>query len=353
VAGFNMPICSTFRPNRPRWYNPGVTAQVAADDWQTFLQSHPRAHLLQTNAWGELKSGYGWSHQRILAGPAGALILYRSLPFGLTMGYVPKGPVGAWMPELLPLLDAACRAKGAFALKIEPDDSSSTFDPQQLASEGFRPSPHTIQPRRTILVDLSATEDDILGRMHQKTRYNIRLAVRKGVTVRPWDDLPAFGRMMNRTGERNEFGVHLPAYYERAYELFHPRGECEVFVAEYDGQPLAAVMVFARGPRAWYFYGASLNVERQRMPTYLLQWEAMRWAKTKGCLEYDLWGVPDEEEGTLEDRFTDRSDGLWGVYRFKRGFGGRLHRTPGAWDRVYKPFPYFIYRTVARRRMQG
>ncbi len=330
-----------------------MTARVAADEWQAYLQSHPQAHLLQTEAWGELKSDHGWSYERILAGPAGALILYRRLPLGLTLAYIPKGPVDAWLPSLIPVLDEACRAHGAFVLKIEPDDTDTQFDPHLMAAHGFRTSSHTVQPRRTLVVDLSAEEDHILDQMHPKTRYNIRLAGRKGVTVRPWADLDAFGQMMNRTGERNQFGVHLAAYYERAYALFQPQGQCEVLVAEYDGQPLAAVMVFARGRRAWYFYGASLDLERQRMPTYLLQWEAMRWAKAKGCSEYDLWGVPDEDQDTLEAHFTHRTDGLWGVYRFKRGFGGRLERTPGAWDRVYKPLAYLIYRLAAQRRLQG
>jgi peptidoglycan pentaglycine glycine transferase (the first glycine) len=345
-------VCTTCRP-RTRWYNLGVTASAAAEEWQTYLQSHPRAHLLQTDSWGKLKSSYGWSHERILSGPAGALVLYRKFPMGLTMGYVPKGPIGDWLPELLPALDQACRAQGAFALKLEPDDEVSTIAPEDLRQVGLRPSAHTVQPRRTLLVDLSDDEDAILGRMHQKTRYNIRLAGRKGVTVRPWNDLAAFGRMMNRTGERNEFGVHIPAYYEQAYNLFHPSGQCEVLVAEYDDQPLAALMVFARGTRAWYFYGASLDRERQRMPTYLLQWEAMRWARSKGCLQYDLWGVPDEAQDVLEEQFPQRGDGLWGVYRFKRGFGGRLHRTLGAWDRVYQPAVYWIYRLMARRRIQA
>jgi peptidoglycan pentaglycine glycine transferase (the first glycine) len=330
-----------------------VTARAAADEWQTYLQSHPQAHLLQTETWGQLKSSYGWSHERILAGPAGALVLFRKLPLGLTMAYVPKGPVGPWLPALIPALDDACRARGAFALKLEPDDIDESVDPQTMAAAGFRPSNHTIQPRRTLIVDLSDNEDEILERMHQKTRYNIRLAERKGVTVRSWDDLAAFGRMMTQTGERNEFGVHLSAYYRRAYDLFHPSGECEVLVAEYEGQPLAAVMVFWRGNRAWYFYGASHDFERQRMPTYLLQWEAMRWAKSRGCLQYDLWGVPDEDLNSLEDAFADRSDGLWGVYRFKRGFGGRLQRSPGAWDRIYQRLPYLAYRLIAQRRMQG
>jgi peptidoglycan pentaglycine glycine transferase (the first glycine) len=336
-----------------RWYNPGVTARVAAADWQTFLQSYPDAHLLQTGLWGQLKSEFGWSHDAVLAGPSGAMLLLRRWPLGMTLAYIPKGPVGPWTPELQLALDRACRSHGAFALKIEPDDESFSQPAESLDAAGFRFSPHTVQPRRTMLVDLAADDDTLLGRMHQKTRYNIRLAEKKAVVVHSWSDLEAFGRMMGQTGERNEFGVHLPAYYRRAYELFHPSGLCEILVAEYDGRPLAAVMVFARGRRAWYFYGASLDLERNRMPTYLLQWEAMRWARQRGCQVYDLWGVPDEEQDVLEAQFPERHDALWGVYRFKRGFGGRLHRSPGTWDRVYQPILYRLYLLMAQRRVRA
>ena len=177
--------------------------------------------------------------------------------------------------------------------------------------------------------------------MKPKCRYNIRLAEKKGVTVRAWDDIPAFHEMMTVTGGRDNFGVHSLEYYQRAYELFHPKGTCELLVAEYEGKPLASLMVFANGKRAWYVYGASNDQERNRMPTYLLQWEAIRWAKARGCEEYDLWGVPDENEEILEANFETRHDGLWGVYRFKRGFGGQLKRAAQALDRVYNPLLYW------------
>ena len=134
-----------------------------------------------------------------------------------------------------------------------------------------------------------------------------------------------------------------------AYDLFHPHGMCELLIAEYQGTPLAGLMVFNRGLHAWYLYGASASDHRDRMPTYLLQWEAIRWARDRGCLEYDLWGVPDENEAALEANFTDRDDGLWGVYRFKRGFGGELRRNPGPWDRVYQPLLYKLYSYWAAR----
>jgi lipid II:glycine glycyltransferase (peptidoglycan interpeptide bridge formation enzyme) len=179
--------------------------------------------------------------------------------------------------------------------------------------------------------------------MKPKCRYNIRLAEKKGVTVRAWDDIPAFHEMMTVTGGRDNFGVHSKEYYQRAYELFHPKGACQLLVAEYEGKPLASLMVFANGKRAWYVYGASNDHERNRMPAYLLQWEAIRWAKARGCDEYDLWGVPDENEETLEANFESRHDGLWGVYRFKRGFGGQLKRAAQALDKVYNPLLYWLY----------
>ncbi len=179
--------------------------------------------------------------------------------------------------------------------------------------------------------------------MKQKTRYNIRLAGKKGVTIRSWEDISAFHDMMLVTGDRDGFGVHSEKYYHRAYELLHPKGMCEILLAEYEGKPLAALFVARHGNRAYYLYGASTDEERNRMPTYLLQWEAMIWAKARGCEEYDLWGVPDEEETTLEANFESRHDGLWGVYRFKRGFGGQLKRAAQALDRVYNPLLYWVY----------
>ena len=112
-------------------------------------------------------------------------------------------------------------------------------------------------------------------------------------------------------------------------------------------------MAFAPGKRAWYLYAASRDEQRQLNPTYLIQLEAMRWAGSKGCTEYDLYGVPDFDEETLEEQFTERKDGLWGVYGYKRRFGGRLLRSVGAWDRVYQPALYWLYRAWVARRRRG
>ena len=331
---------------------------IAPDIWDAFVTGHSDGHILQTSPWGALKSQFGWSDQRIgLAYEdqlvAGAQMLTRRLPAGLgRLAYIPKGPLVDWEDETqvtatMTALDRAARAQGAIALTIEPDLPDESTHRERLQAQKFAPSPlGSIQPRRTIIVDIAPDEDTILAAMKQKTRYNVRLADRKGVTVREAAeaDLPVFHALMATTGERDAFGVHAPAYYEAAYHLFAPRGWARLLLAEVETEPVAAAMVFALPPRAWYFYDASSDAHREKMPTYLLQWEAIRWAKSLGCTTYDLYGVPDQDEEFLEDQFTQRSDGLWGVYRFKRGFGGKLVRSVGAWDRVYAPLRYRLYR---------
>ena len=317
------------------------------DSWENFLTRNPQAHLLQSSHWGQLKSEFGWDAVQITQGDNGAQVLFRRLPLGFSIAYIPRGPVGPDLQDLLPELDKACRARRAIVLKIEPD----AWEDEEAGAvpAGFQPSAHSIQPPRTITVDLRGDEDAVLARMKQKTRYNIRLGLRKGVVVRESGDLDTFNSLMETTGERDAFGVHSADYYRRAYELFKPHEMCELLIAEAEGTPLAALMVFARGERAWYFYGASANEFRNFMPTYVLQWEAMRWARQRGCTEYDLWGIPDADEDTLEAEFSERSDGLWGVYRFKRGFGGSVRRSAGPFDRVYNPVMYRLYQWWAQR----
>jgi len=310
---------------------------LSLTDWNQFLSQHPGAHLLQTGEWGELKSAFGWKPIRIVSGDSGVQILFRRLPLGFTVGYIPKANFDQ---SLLPEIDSACKKHHAIFLKFEADswDSESILHPSS-----FILSKHNIQPPRTIIVDIRGSEEEILAKMKPKTRYNTRLAEKKGVTVRAWDDIESFHKMILVTGGRDGFGIHSLEYYKRVYKLLHPNDLGEILVAEYEGKPLAALFVARNGNRAYYLYGASTDEERNRMPTYLLQWEAMKWAKVRGCEEYDLWGVPDEEEATLEANFESRHDRLWGVYRFKRGFGGELKRAAQAMDRVYNPLLYKLY----------
>lgn len=327
--------------------------QITAAEWKDFLLHHTEAHLLQTAEWGELKSHFGWKAVRILNGQTGTQVLFRLLPGGFSIAYIPKGPVG-FSSDLFSEIDQVCRANSAIFLKLEPNAWEPWNADPAMTGKSWLPA-RPIQPRRTVMVNLEGTEEDILGRMKQKTRYNIRLAEKKDVAVKPSDDIEVFHRMALQTSERDAFGVHGVEYYQMVYDLFHPAGVCELLTAEYEHQPLASIFVMARGEYAYYMYGASSNTERNRMPTYLVQWEAIKWAKAHGCKWYDLWGIPDLEDDELEEAFTQRHahDGLWGVYRFKRGFGGETRRSAGAWDRVYNKPLYWLYQRYLQLRGGG
>ena len=344
---------------------PALSRMLPDDnEWDAFVAGHQQGHLLQTTRWGELKSRYGWTTERVsLSDPsqtlvAGAQILYRRLPYGLgTLAYVPKGPLVNWrdphtVTQLVNAIEQAARARGALALTIEPELVDSPESTQLLSQAGFAQGAVSFQPRRTVVVDIRPDEADILAGMKSKTRYNIRLGDRKGVAVfrGDADDVEAFNHLLTITGARNEFGVRSPDYIRTAFALFDQVGQVGLFLAKFNNEPLAGIMVFANNDTAWYFFGASSDTHRNLMAPYAVQWAAIKWAKAKGCAHYDLWGVPDEDEDTLEREFASRSDGLWGVYRFKRGFGGRLTRTVGPWDRVVQRLRYRIYRWALRWR---
>jgi lipid II:glycine glycyltransferase (peptidoglycan interpeptide bridge formation enzyme) len=320
--------------------------EISCFEWNAFLAGQPNAHILQSGEWGELKSAFGWDPVRILKDGLGAQILFRRLPLGLTFAYIPKGPLGTSSKDATAQFwteaDMLCRKKHAVFLKLEQDgwEGDTTLDLQQAS---FLASPQHIQPRSTLVVDLRGSEEYVFNCMKPKTRYNIRLAGRKEVVVHCSDDLNDFYRLISVTSQREQFNVHSLEYYRRAYELFYPKGMCELFVAEFQGQTLAAVLAFAYGKNAYYFYGASGDKERNRKPTYPLQWETIRWALAKGCTNYDMWGIPDEATDVEDDEADAREDGLWGVYRFKRGFGGSIKRSQPALDRVYNPLLYKLY----------
>jgi peptidoglycan pentaglycine glycine transferase (the first glycine) len=341
---------------------------ITTADWDNFIarQSANPAnpyppHLLQTSTWASFKGKFGWSAARVVAKKdgeivAGAQILFRDAPLGLArIAYIPKGPVVDWQnAELVQYLLAQCaevaRAGRAVLLQIEPD---LTELPPYWDSLQLRPSAHTLQPRQSIVLSLRNNRAEILAGMKQKTRYNVNLSYKRDITTRLGSstDIPMFYQLLNETGNRDAFGIHSLAYYQAAYDLFAPTEQVALWLAEYTGQPLAGVLVFRLGQRAWYLYGASSNAERQRMPAYAAQWAAIEWAQAHGCTEYDLYGIPDYPLETLEAQFTDREDGLWPVYRFKRGWGGDLVRSVGSWEQVYSPIG--LYALQLWRRWRG
>ncbi len=357
--------------NLPAPQHPAPGADPAR--WDAFVSAHPDGHVLQTTDWGKLKRAFGWSSEIVtMTGEdghitAGAQILYRPLPLGLgTMAYIPAGPLfegGGADPNQSPVcalwqaLDNAARAHRAVFLKVEPCDwyRARPNLAAQLQCAGLRRSPQTIQPPRTIVIDLTEGESAVLKGMNQSTRRKSKLGPRNEIAVREGmrADVASFNAMMHVTGERDRFGVHAPDYYETAFDLFSPGERCALLLASYAGRDLAGLMAFRCGSNAYYFYGASSNEERNRMPTYIVQWAAIQWAIRHGAIRYDLWGIPDAEPAQLEAEFEQRRDALWGVYGFKRGFGGQIVRSVGAWDRVYNPLLYAGYAWYVRRRKSG
>lgn len=345
------------------------------DQWDAFVKSQPRAHVLQQAAWGDLKAAYGWSVERVTLMDdlktqivCGAQLLFRPLPFHLgTMAYLSMGPIfrdpfpekGAPLNYMEAALwyhiDAAAKKQGAAFLKWEPGIYGEGEIKPDFAALKFHESPQTVQPPNTVLIDISGDEETILARMNQGTRRKIRQSQKNGIRYYEGSkaEVAKFNAMMHTTGSRNAFGVHEPGYYERAYDLFVPNGDAALILAEHEGDDLAGIMVFAAGKTAWYLYGASSDTKRNLMGAYGVQWAAIQWAKARGCTVYDMWGIPDADEATLEAQFESRSDGLWGVYGFKRGWGGAVVRSLGAWDKVYNPLVYTAYKLALKARSSG
>lgn len=354
-------------------------------NWNTLITQFPEPHFLQTTEWAQVKAKYGWQPMPFVWYEgvqivAAAMILKRALSIRgfaarLSVLYVPKGPLMDWGNEslrehVLGDLQSFAKKQGAIFLKLDPDvvlgtgiPDSEDDEPQiigqnwqeNLSERGWRYSDDQIQFRNTVLIDLTPSEDDLLMRMKSKTRYNIRLAGRKGVSMRVGTpvDWEILYKMYAETSIRDGFAIRDESYYRHVWQTFnHPpvlssaEGStldlpiCEPLIAEVNDEPVAAIFVFYFAKRAYYVYGMSTTKHRNKMPTYLLQWEAMKRAKERGCITYDLWGAPE---------IFDESDDMWGVFRFKKGLGGEVVRTLGAWDYVPNPLWHRLYTEVIPR----
>ncbi|MBK7897681.1 MAG: peptidoglycan bridge formation glycyltransferase FemA/FemB family protein [Candidatus Promineifilaceae bacterium] len=329
------------------------------------LAKMPNGHALQSWAWAAQKSRWGWTPLplTLTIGEssweplAAAMVLKRKIPrTPYCILYVPKGPAldykdGALRRVVLAELEKIARQERAIFIKIDPEVVKSWGDEverpsplgskftQELKDRGWRFSDEQIQFRNTVELDLTQSEETLLAAMKSKTRYNIRLAGRKGIVVRAGNeaDFPIMAEMYAETAVRDGFGIRPAAYYLDAWQSFHQAGMGHLLIAEFERDPVAAVYLVKYGQRVIYMYGASTDKERQRMPNHLLQWEAIRWAKAQGCTIYDFWGAPDE---------FGESDRLWGVWRFKEGFSGQVVRHIGAWDFAVRPLLYQLYTVV-------
>ncbi|GAB4569271.1 MAG: peptidoglycan bridge formation glycyltransferase FemA/FemB family protein [Anaerolineae bacterium] len=349
--------------------HPPVTVAEVADraTWHAILSDLPLAHILQTWDWGEFKRRTtGWQPERLAYSVEGqpvaaAQVLTRRIgPFRVM--YISRGPALDYTNELLvesvfDHLQGLARRPGVIWLKIDPalpvgygvpgeedahDDPTGQQVIARLKARGWQFSASQVQFRNTITVDLTPDPETLLMNMRQSTRRKVRTAAKKGVTIRPGTlaDLPLLYDLYRTTGERDGFLTRPLDYYREAWGSFMQAGMAQPLIAEFEGRPLAHVILMHFGTTCWYFYGASSNEERQRMPNYALQWEAIQWAKAQGYATYDFWGAPDT---------FDESDRMWGVYEFKRGFGGTVTRTLGAWDFAPNPALYWAYETLMPR----
>jgi lipid II:glycine glycyltransferase (peptidoglycan interpeptide bridge formation enzyme) len=329
-------------------------------EWDAFVAASPYGHLMQTSRWGALKARFGWKVDRVTLVDgdtvvAGAQILYRSLPFDLwRLAYIPMGPVVNWNDEdqVIALFEAvrrAVRRPGTFCLKMEPAVADGSGREALLASQGFSPSPQTVQWRSTILVDLDCSEDEMLARVSKEHRRKIRKAAREGIVVKLGTaaDIPAFSRLLDETAGRKEFAAYPTDYYQASYDVLGSHELGQLLLATYEDRILAGIMVITMGTKAYMLYAASGSQHRGRYPAYLLHWEAIRWARSQGCISYDFCGIPDEV-GKDPARYArdGRTEGMWGVFRFKRGFGGQIVGYVGTHDQVYSRSLYYLYSRV-------
>ncbi|HSO93864.1 MAG TPA: peptidoglycan bridge formation glycyltransferase FemA/FemB family protein [Candidatus Dormibacteraeota bacterium] len=306
---------------------------LGQEEWDRLLLEQPEGNLLQSWTWGTLQSRFGWSIERLLflEGRAGLCSLQRgrgTLPGG-AIYYAPRGPVVS-RPERVEALDALeqhARRGRALVLRVEPNALVGDEWPAVLEGRGYLHG-RAVQPEATRLLPISGSPESLRAAFKPKTRYNLSLAERKGVTVERSRDVVAFARMADDTARRQ--GIHLPgvAFYQACLELFEPLDQVRLYLAHHEGDALGGIMVFRFGRTAYYLYGGSTDLKRELMPNYLLHWQAIIDFRELGCEVYDWWGIPEEPA----------PDHPWfGLYRFKTGFGGETVRYLGLYERQLRP----------------
>lgn len=278
------------------------------------------APLLQSWGYGETQALEGWAVERLaLSGGGQATVLHQGRG-PLRRAYVPRGPVPA-SAEAVAQLAAWARTRRLAKLRVEPE---AGFDLAPALRElGFSPAP-AFHPRHTVLVPLRG-EEEMLASFKPKHRYNLRLALRRGVCVEEGADAEELARQSQVTARRQRISLPEVGVYRRRLELLD---WCRSYVAQHEGRAIAAILVARFDGRAYYLFGGASGERRELMPAYLLQWTAMRAAAAAGCQDYDLWGVPPD---------PDPSHPWHGLWQFKTGFGGELVELCGAWDLTLSP----------------
>jgi lipid II:glycine glycyltransferase (peptidoglycan interpeptide bridge formation enzyme) len=316
--------------------------------WNAFVAGVPHVHFQQSWQWGDLAPQLGGEAVRLAAVRDGELcgamqvFVNRIAGGGRTMLYVPRGPALREQSARLysPLIEAARtlgRRRNALGLRIETNlPSDEVAATRILNALRLRPTYPPSQPRSSWMLDVTEDEDALLARMKQKTRYNIRLSSRKGVEVSEAGpgDLEEFYALYRITAERDDFFVHSIDVYRRMFDLFREAGMFTMLFARFEGTLIAATTLIHLGDTCWYLHGASSNEHRNLMATYLLQWEGIRRARGWGCRLYDFRAVPD---------LLREDQDMYGVYRFKEGFGGYQYTTMHTYSQMYQPGAFGLW----------
>ena len=326
-----------------------VTEATLAE-YEAFLQHHPKGNFAQSYLWSRQKSMWKWE-ALLSRGTGGEIrgamsVLIRKVPrTRRTLMYGNRAPVcdlndRETLYDLLDGVKALAKEYKSYVIKIDPDVPSSNEEfTKYLTDYGFRIKDgganfEAIQPKYVFRLNVEGkTEEELLAGFHQKWRYNIRLAERKGVEVRICgkEMVPAFADLMLTTGVRDGFVTRKPEYFA---DMLDNLGEhARLYMAFSEGQPIAGTLAIHYGDKVWYLYGASSNEHRNLMPNYLLQWRMIQWAVETGCRVYDFRGV---------SGIVSEDNPLYGLYRFKQGFGGDFTEFIGEMDYVVNPGFYKI-----------
>ena len=307
------------------------------EEWDQFVIEN-NGSFLQSWSWGEFQESLGRQIWRLETEGLKALLIKHNLPLGKSYLYCPRGPVGEVSKDkfqrfLVEVKKIAKQEKNIF-FKIEPDNRDCPLD-TVLKGQSLSKSTREIQPTKTLILDITKPEEELLSRIHPKTRYNIRLAQKKGVTVEQSSEkIDDFLRLSKETAKRDKFHLHPQEYYQKMLEVLGSKGMVKLFLAKYQNQIIAANLVCFFSQTATYLHGAADYNFRQLMAPHLLQWQAICQAKSQGLKYYDFRGIDEEK---------------WpGVTRFKKGFTGQEISYPGSFDLIFQPIWYRVY-YLARR----
>jgi len=326
--------------------------------WDEFLEGEFNGHHVQSSLWGQLKTKFGMKVFRIIVEDdgsiiGGAQILSRPLPIFGNIGYISRGPIAASGREevvelIFDKIEELARERNLLVLSIEPPTNEELYM-KQLRERDFRFSNFYIIPPTTVLVDLHQHQDAILAQMRSKTRYNIRYALRDDIEIKvrdgSEDDLPLLYSWMEAAAKRDSYYYSTLDYYQEAWHQFEPSGNLKLFMAYYQDQPIAGIIVIAFGDWAVYKWGASSGEHLNAKPNQLLHWHAIQWSQGIGCRYYDLGGItPVVAEAIKNGEKLPQIKGA-GIARFKLGFGERFD-FPYAYDNNYGPFPRWMIRNL-------